>query len=126
MIVDMYIISPKKDQFKPIFFNFFASPRIGLSNTNYNLNVMHLMERLRYVNSTKGNFVTNDTHNGMPEMLCQIILGLTILSKLCSESCILLIESLLTVYAEVYKNTIISLCGMVAYHIVYTTQDQKP
>ena len=52
----------------------------------FNMDTMHLTELSRFVDVTRGSFVTNDTHSGTLEILCQMVLSLTTLPKSRSES----------------------------------------
>lgn len=52
----------------------------------FNLDTMHLTELSRFVDTTQGQFVTNDTHFGTLETLCRLVISLTILPKSRSES----------------------------------------
>ena len=52
----------------------------------YNLDAMHLAEVSRYIDHTKGDNVTNDTHQGVLETLCRMVIALTILPESRSES----------------------------------------
>lgn len=52
----------------------------------FNIDTMHLTEVSRFVDATKGSYVTNDTHAGTLETLCRIVISLTILPESRSES----------------------------------------
>lgn len=46
---------------------------------------MHLMELSRFMDRTEAKYVTNDSHQGTLEMLCRMVISLTILSRSRSE-----------------------------------------
>ena len=88
----------------------------------YNLDTMHLTEVSRFVDTTQGKFVTNDTHHGTLETLCRMVISLTIIPKSRSESRFHFANSLLSTPLELYKRSLIALCGMVRYHERYIAQ----
>ncbi|KAI9452915.1 hypothetical protein HD554DRAFT_2179724 [Boletus coccyginus] len=74
----------------------------------FNLDTMHLTELSRFVDASRGNFVTNATHRGTLETLCRLVLALPILPRT----------------RKLYKRSLIALCGMVAFPNQYTMQGQ--
>ncbi|KAH0825904.1 hypothetical protein J3R83DRAFT_7657 [Lanmaoa asiatica] len=79
----------------------------------YNLDTMHLTELSRFVDTTAGKYVTNQAHSGTLETLCRLVLVLPAIPRTRN------------ITPELYKRSLVSLCGMVAYHTRYTAQSEK-
>lgn len=91
-----------------------------------NLDMMHLTELSRFVDRTHGKFVTNEVHHGTLETLCRMVISLTILPISRSESRPHSANSLQSAQSELYKRSLIALCGMVAHHQCYVSQGTAP
>lgn len=84
---------------------------------------MHLTEVSRFVDATQGKYVTNDTHFGTLETLCRLVISLTILPKSRSESRFFSTRNPFNIPSELYKHSLIALCGMVVHNSSYVAQD---
>ena len=88
----------------------------------YNLDTMHLTELSRFVDTIQGKVITNNVRYGTLETLCRMVISLTIIPKSRSESPSHFANCLLRNPLELYKHSLIALCGMVTYHEHYVSQ----
>lgn len=89
----------------------------------FNFDTMHLTELSRFADVTHGKYITNDTHLGTLETLCRLVISLAILPASRSESRLRSSGFCwITNVSELYKRSLIALCGMVVYYTQYIAQ----
>lgn len=91
----------------------------------FNLNAMHLTKLSWSLDSINGTLLTNQVHAGTLESLCRLVLVLPFIN---SPQSMFPISNhwrqQLKHIPELYKHSLIALCGMVMYHMKYTSEGQ--
>jgi hypothetical protein len=86
---------------------------------------MHLTKLSRFIDTTHGKAFMNQTHQGTLETLCRLVLALPFINSPHSKFSLLNAwKTWLKRILELYKNSLIALCGMVMHHARYAAQDQ--